>query len=206
MRYIGRAVGSAWFPKLLGTYEKELWPAIAQAIRRGPDVVVNLGAAEGYYAVGMARALPHSRVIGFEAQTDYADVLRTLAERNGVQPRVEVRGLCRVADLQPALDGADCPLVLCDVEGAERILLDPAHVPALVRSCVLVEIHDMFVAGTGAEIQRRFSPTHRVECIPSAERTWRDVPPGVKITRRQLRRALGEGRPGLMHWFWMTPR
>jgi hypothetical protein len=33
MRYIYRSVGSSWFPKVLGTYEKELWPVVEQAIQ-----------------------------------------------------------------------------------------------------------------------------------------------------------------------------
>ena len=43
-------------PKLLGCYEAELHPAIAKAISRKPKNIVNIGCAEGYYAVGMARA------------------------------------------------------------------------------------------------------------------------------------------------------
>src|SRR4051795_10844916 len=40
-------------PKLLGIYERELHGAIEAAIRAQPDVIVNVGAADGYYAVGL---------------------------------------------------------------------------------------------------------------------------------------------------------
>ena len=53
-------------PKLLGCYEAELHPAIAKAISRKPKNIVNVGCAEGYYAVGMARALPQSKVFAFD--------------------------------------------------------------------------------------------------------------------------------------------
>ena len=42
-------------PKLLGIYERELHGAIEAAIRAQPGLIVNVGAADGYYAVGLAR-------------------------------------------------------------------------------------------------------------------------------------------------------
>src|SRR5215813_4226420 len=44
--------------KLLGCYEHELWDAIELAITRKPSAVINIGCAEGYYAIGLARRLP----------------------------------------------------------------------------------------------------------------------------------------------------
>src|ERR671916_736294 len=37
-------------PKLLGCYELELHEALKDAIAAAPDLVVNIGAADGYYA------------------------------------------------------------------------------------------------------------------------------------------------------------
>ena len=66
MRYVRGAVGSVLPPKLLGLYERELHTAIARIVAAAPDEVVDAGAAEGYYAVGLARALPRCRVTAFE--------------------------------------------------------------------------------------------------------------------------------------------
>src|SRR5919198_4691601 len=54
-------------PKLLGVYESELHAAIEDAIRADPAVIVNVGAADGYYAVGLARRCRQARVIAYEA-------------------------------------------------------------------------------------------------------------------------------------------
>src|ERR1700722_7380135 len=56
MGYIESSVGSAHIPKLLGIYEGEIAPCIEQICRSRPELVVDLGAAEGYYAVGAARS------------------------------------------------------------------------------------------------------------------------------------------------------
>src|SRR5215831_3414954 len=48
--------------KLLGFYEQELHPFIEAVIEWKPDVVVNVGCAEGYYAIGRRSESPARRV------------------------------------------------------------------------------------------------------------------------------------------------
>src|SRR5262249_46123396 len=48
---------------LLGTAELELHGAIEELVERSYRTVLNLGAADGYYAVGLARRLPSARVV-----------------------------------------------------------------------------------------------------------------------------------------------
>src|SRR6478672_6897407 len=55
MKYPGvNSVGSALIPKLLGSYERELHPLIDSICAGQYDQVVDIGCAEGYYAVGLA--------------------------------------------------------------------------------------------------------------------------------------------------------
>jgi hypothetical protein len=44
-------------PKFLGTYERELYSVIERAIELAPRYVLNIGCAEGFYAVGLALRL-----------------------------------------------------------------------------------------------------------------------------------------------------
>ena len=69
MRYIGRAFGSVYFPKLLGIYEREIYPYIDRVIPEGHDLLVDIGVAEGYFAVGLALKQP-APVVGFEPGAD----------------------------------------------------------------------------------------------------------------------------------------
>ena len=58
MRYLALAYCSEVLPKLVGTYECELIPGIEAICQAGCDRIVDIGAAEGYYAVGMALRNP----------------------------------------------------------------------------------------------------------------------------------------------------
>jgi hypothetical protein len=160
LRYIHEAVGSQWAPKLLGTYEMELAPVIEGIIAKAPAQVVNIGAAEGYYAVGLAWRMSGTRVVAFEAQQARHKLLKDFAAANGVAERIEVRGACLPDSLNDALQGGASTLVICDIEGAEVELLDPHEVPALRLADILVELHDFVNRDVESVLRERFAPTH----------------------------------------------
>src|SRR2546425_613282 len=54
---------TAFLPELLGIWEQELHPVIEGLIAADPDLVVNVGGANGYYAVGLARRIPRAAVV-----------------------------------------------------------------------------------------------------------------------------------------------
>src|SRR6476659_6966695 len=66
MQYLSRAYFGSVLPKLLGTYELELREVIESICQLGADRIVDVGAAEGYYAVGLAVRSPGSTIVGFE--------------------------------------------------------------------------------------------------------------------------------------------
>lgn len=210
MHYVGDSAGSLLPPKLLGTYECELHAIVHRLIAQKPRLVVNVGAGEGYYAVGLARRLPLCHVRAFEADEHGRSLIARVAVQNRVADRVKSGGLCTISDLADTLAQASSPWLIIDVEGAEDHLLDPVSVPSLVRTTILVEVHD-FIDGTlGERLRQRFDPTHRVEELWAAERALSDLPAWLRWTaitpwRRRLLHAMDEQRPNRMRWFVFTP-
>ena len=130
MRYIETAFGSAYVPKLLGIYERELNPFIEQACAQNFPLIVDVGAAEGYYAIGMALRNPDARVVAFEMEQKGRAALEEMAKLNGVLSRVEIRGKCKTENLAQLLAASGRALILCDAEGDEEILnLTPRMAP-----------------------------------------------------------------------------
>eukprot|EP01031_Cornospumella_fuschlensis_P050377 gene50377-61632_t len=121
MRYIEGSVGSAYVPKLLGIYERELNRCVEEACALDVPLIVDIGAAEGYYAVGLAMRNPGAKVVAFEMESEGRALLKEMAEINEVEQRLSIRGRCEPADLQDALFGAERSIVVCDVEGYEEI-------------------------------------------------------------------------------------
>ena len=119
MRYGNIAIGSEQPPKVFGTYEKELWPLIHDVVARRPKSIVDVGAAEGYYAVGLATRLPSANVIAFELSKEGRDQLKVNAEMNKCADRIHICGKCGPDDLRGVAQAHKPAVVIVDVEGAE---------------------------------------------------------------------------------------
>jgi len=67
------------------------WALIAftagsSGLRCSPSTVVNVGAGEGYYAVGFARRLPNAQVLAFDANEDELISVAELLGRSETNP------------------------------------------------------------------------------------------------------------------------
>jgi hypothetical protein len=204
LTYVNSARGSSIGPKLLGTYELELRQIVEEIIARGYPLIVNIGAGEGYYAVGLAKRMPATRFICFDAEPSNQEQIKTLAKLNGVEARIDVRGFCDGAALAEALGDASDALIICDIEGAEVEVLRPDAVPALRRADILVEMHDIVRKGCTSAVRPRFESTHTIEVIPTRRRRIEDFPAGVDIDPRERLTCMDEGRgPVPMTFLWM---
>lgn len=210
MRYVASSVGSSYEPKLLGTYELELSETLDDLIAMQFDTVVDVGAAEGYYAVGMAYANHACKVVAFESRENGRQLINEMAEINGVRSRVHINGFCDPDVLKKHLPSEERTLVIMDVEGAEVNLLDPSKIPALRNAYILVEIHDFVQAGLGEIVSNRFNTSHTIKDIPIRPRTLHDYPfPVSKFIAstfaKSLNEAIAEHRHENSRWFFMTP-
>lgn len=209
MRYIDYSFCSALMPKLIGTYEKELHPAVDELIAWRPDVVIDIGAAEGYYAVGLARRLPGSKVIAFEADEGARAQLLQLADLNNVT-NLRLLGLAARGSLTDVVsEEASRVAVICDCEGAEIDLLSPNELVWQRNAFIICELHDFLRPGTEEALVARFQATHRVSLLAAVPRTSSEFPFHNPISRlfpdRWVQMALGESRPAPMKWLLAIP-
>jgi hypothetical protein len=212
MYYVDLAYGSEVLPKVVGTYEAELIPVIEAICRSGCDRIVDIGTAEGYYAVGMALRNPGAEVVGFEISPSARYYLRRLARRNGVSGRIAIRAECTVDSLRAALTNSRRPALICDCEGSEDTLLDPDRIEALRCALILVETHDgleidgQVLEGISYRLQERFEPTHDIEIIASRPRSREELPQDcAALTDDEAAEAMDEGRPWAQ-WLFLAPK
>jgi hypothetical protein len=163
MQFVSQSAEGCHVPKLLGCYESELHAHILAAADRGYETVINIGAAEGYYAVGLARLMPTARVYAYDTNEAAHPVCQSLAERNGVAGRVVIGGAFRGEDFERF--AGQRTLVVCDIEGGETALLDPVRYPALAAMDLIVELHDSPEAKPSVLIPERFAATHGVTLV-----------------------------------------
>lgn len=191
-----QAMCSALYPKLLGTYEHELASAFDEALAREYSLVVDIGAADGYYAVGFAFRNPSSRVIAFDQDPRARAELSKLAALNGVTERIEIRERCDPQDLA-GFEGKS-GLMIVDCEGFEEVLLTEERIGTLEKWDFIIETHDGISPEVTSTLKQRFEKTHRVETIEAVHDFDKldhlDVPLLHGLPRRSADRVLAEGR------------
>lgn len=206
MHYVAASWWGTLGPKILGTYEMELARVVEAIIAKPCRRFIDIGAAEGFYAVGLLTRLPAATGMAFEGSPEGRDLLRQMADANGVVDRLEIRGHCGPGDLASAIDTFRPDLVICDVEGAERELLDVETIPGIAAINLLVEVHDFVDPTLSATLLRRFSATHAVERIAARPRKAADVPTVPGFTRAERLLLAAEQRPPGMEWLWLQAR
>lgn len=160
------ATGSALLPKLLGSYEDEIHPFITTAAAMNYDDVIDIGCAEGYYAVGLGRLFPKARVLAYDVDEGAREMCRMMAEANGVADRVELNGWCDAATLASLPEGRRA-LIVADCEGYEKTLFTAETAASLIRHDILIECHDYKEPDISASIRAAFAATHEIEEAPS---------------------------------------
>ena len=203
MLYVAEPGGSS-LPKLLGSYETELHQWVTAIINTDYRKIINVGCAEGYYAVGLALKVPETRVFAFDIDPRPRQLCEKMAGMNGVSERVEVRGECNCEGLDALLD--DRSLVICDCEGYELELLDPGRVPNLRVSDVLVELHDFIDRSISPTIISRFADTHDISLVSGLERDPSNYPALETFNDWDRHVAVAEFRDEQMQWAFMRAK
>jgi len=204
MEYVSEATEGSLIARLLGAYESELHPHLRALAEAGLDCVVDVGCAEGYYAVGLARMMPQVRVHAFDIDARARAACTDLAARNGVADRVVVGGEFAPDGFQ-AFAGRRV-LVMVDAEGAEVDILQPQMSPALAGMNVIVETHDLYRRNALATMIERFSPTHDIVRVDQQPKTF-DMPPWLQgLPHLDQLLAVWEWRARPTPWLVMTPK
>lgn len=165
MKYIRKSSGSTLFPKLIGCYEEAIQNIVTNSILRHYDKIIDIGCAEGYYAVGFAYKCPNSKVVASDIDEIAINNLLQLIEVNNIS-NVEIKnnGFDCIS-LNAELEGKEDKLIVCDIEGYELELLDIEKVPNLGKVDLIIESHDCFKDGLTEILIDRFYNTHVIEII-----------------------------------------
>ena len=192
--------------KLLGCYEQPLQPFIEEAINAQYPIILNIGCAEGYYAVGMAQRMPNTKVLAFDLNPTAQTTCAELAAKNGVVDRVQVGALFKPEDF--AAYAGQRVLVLCDIEGAEGELLNPQAAPAMAGMDMIVESHECLKPGITQALMERFKATHHITCVTDDGQRQLKNPPAWFVNLAHLDQLLAtwEWRSGPTPWLVMRAK
>ena len=151
----------------------------------------------------MARRMPNTQVLAFDPNPKAQEVCTTLAQKNSVSDRIKIGALFRPEDF--ASYANQKVLVLCDIEGAERELLNPEVAPALKGMDLIVESHECLISGITQTSIDRFKDTHHITLIQdNGQRQLQDAPQWFNnLAHLDQLLATWEWRSGATPWLVM---
>lgn len=158
------AAGSMLCPKILGTYEKEIANIFASDYLNQFDSIVDIGCAEGYYAVGCAIKTTKPKILAFDTSAKARDLCQQMATANSVSERLDIKGACTSTDLCSLKESRS--LVISDCEGYENELFSKDVTSCLDHSDIVIEVHNQFGVDVNT-LRKLFSTTHSTQVIYS---------------------------------------
>ena len=161
MEFLEESSEGCHIAKLLGTYEQPLHPHINSILTKPYQRIINVGSAEGYYAVGLALLMKEVEVLAYDTNKAAQEACNKLAVKNDVKDRINTFGELNPSDLTDLL--LRDAIIFYDIEGAEINLLNPEISPALKREDLGVESHECLVPGVTETLKARFSKTHDIQ-------------------------------------------
>ena len=210
LKYPGvRSYGSALLPKLIGSYESELHETLEALLTNDYATIVDIGCAEGYYAIGIALRSQSAKVYAFDTSPDAQAICLEMAKLNGAANRVTIGSFCDENTLR-AISLGNRSLIICDCEGYEGKLFTKELCAFLAPHDLIIETHDFIDIELSAKMREVFASTHRIQSFKSTDDIQKahtySFPQVLPYDRRTRRLILGERRPGTMEWLVMTPK
>jgi|HubBroStandDraft_1064217.scaffolds.fasta_scaffold00503_20 hypothetical protein len=204
-----RSFGSPLLPKLLGSYESELHEVLEELSSNRYTRIINIGCAEGFYAVGLGLRFPDADIHAFDIDSEARQLCRNLGKLNGVDQQLTVGEYCGQATLRSLLCGQKA-LVVSDCEGCEYDLFTEEIADFLAGHDLIVETHDFIRVSVSSRLREVFGKTHQIRSVKSVE----DIEKATTYECQQLdkcdaatrRSIVAEHRPAAMEWLVMTSK
>tara|TARA_B110000093_G_scaffold121568_1_gene130300 strand:- start:429 stop:1268 length:840 start_codon:yes stop_codon:yes gene_type:complete len=195
---------STILPKLLGTYESEIYQDLELLINNNNyDEILNIGSADGYYAIGLAQRCPDAVVYCFDVNPLSLKFVRGMATLNNAK-NVAIKGLFTDEHFQDYLKGKS--LVVCDVDGYEDELFNKKVLPLLKNSDIIIETHDYVVENTTQMLVDRLAETHDVKVVPYKQNKLDELPDIFNNQAMVLRKVACSERIVDNKWIVATPK
>ncbi|MGS0895328.1 hypothetical protein ACVBGC_22760 [Burkholderia stagnalis] len=199
---------------LLGTYEIAIC-AILDELGSPRKTLVDLGAADGIFGIGLVGTNVFGRSLCFEMDEQRRHAIQHRAAEMGLADRVAVHGKAdRNLPAILAEHGGDPAerVVLCDIEGAEFELFDDALLEQLSGSHVIIEIHDFLLSDPAQaarafdELSERAARHFHVYEIRDGLRDIRNIPLLRHWSDWDAWLICVEARYRMMRWLWLEPK
>lgn len=193
---------------LLGLYEQEVLKSL-QNIPEKYEIFIDLGAADGYYGIGVLINGLFKKSYCYEMSSEGQKTIEKNAKLNNCLDKIEIRGFAD-KDFYHQLSPyeIDTSVLFVDIEGGEFDLLDKNLLKNFSKSIIFIEIHDWVLKERNRSLDEFENLIKEFFSIKKLTTSARDLSSFNELkdmcdTDRWL--ICSEGRGKLMSWWRLDP-
>lgn len=196
-------------PKIVGSYEYQLQPWLNTIIAANYSDILDVGSAEGYYAVGLAKLMPSTTVHCYDINVKDIEFSKQMAKVNGVT-NLTWNTFCDT-DTLLNFPYRGKTLVICDCEGYELELFTEKVIDKCKDVDFLIELHDVVNPIISGKLLTAFQQTHHFSLVNNQHVDYGVLNGLQHLTDKEKSFALFEHRGGLyknvfMEWAYFTSK
>jgi hypothetical protein len=204
-----QSVGSTLYPKLLGSYEMEIQYQIEDIATKNYSEIIDIGCAEGYYAIGMALKCKSAKIYAFDINEKARQLCKEMAVLNNVDKRVIVKSEFTAEKLKN-FEFSERGLIICDCEGYEKLLFNESNISNLKNCDLIIETHDLIDIEITTYLKKLIKDTHNIVSIYSKDDIHKALDFNFKelngLNLNKKREILSENRKAIMEWLVCIPK
>lgn len=164
-------------------------------------MILDVGAADGFYAIGFAIRMHATQVVGVDTDRSARNATQNFALEN-CGYNVQVKSMCTTAWIRDHVKPNS--LIFLDYKGYGMTLFDDEAAPVLTECDKVIELHERAPAGVDSTIRSRLGNTHDVRVV-----TYVDHSPDLfrefEVVTSEMRAAvIREGRGGPKNSIFIT--
>ena len=195
--------------QMLGIYEEHVLRRLISFSKLGAKRFIDVGAADGYFAVGLAYSKIYAEIHAFEIAQKGRERIRENAKMNSCEGSVHIFGEASFATMEELVGRGPKSAILIDIEGAEYEFLDDKMLNLFSHSFVICELHPWRIENgekLQADLFTRAEEKFRVEIIVREYYTPNLFPELNELSDEERLITVGEGRERNMQWLVLSPK
>ena len=194
--------------QILNVYENHVLEKLIHFSKKKLDFI-NIGAGDGYFAIGVAFAKMFEKVYAFESSEIAQDLLRQNIEINKCNDIIKIKSVANFESLKNIISNGNSAVILIDIEGFEFELLNEELLKCLNNCYVICELHPTLVLNGYEKQHQLISRSKNIFNSSIIHRETYNPNQFIELDQfsdEERLIAFGEGRNNNMKWLVLEPK